>query len=133
MGEIFVEYIREMFKNSKNLDWVLYKHGTYYVASKNEILTREQLCNIANFEIEQFEQGYQEGSSSADFSVIRLDGIFPDKPVYGVYYDNTFCGNILLGTKLNHSVQKELRLGLEARRRRTADAKKNTIIATSRD
>ena len=98
--------------------WVVFENGTCFYTAPSDALpvtaTRDQIEAAGKAALRELGPVHV-GSPSADFNPARLDGWFPDDPVWFVTFDHEAIATILVGEGT------DLAMGLQGRSLREAD------------
>lgn len=105
--------------------WVVFAHGTaFYTNATPELPADSSLAAIADAARGALRElgPVRAGSSSADFNPVRLDGWFPDEPVWLVSFDHPAIGTVVVaeGTALG--------VGMFGRSQRQLDHDEQSIL-----
>ena len=109
--------------------WVVFAHGTaFFTAPSAELpvdASFDALAEAARAALRELGP-VQVGTSSADFNPARLDGWFPDDPVWFVGFDHPAIATIVEGDG------SELAMGMMARTLRQQDHDEQQIVLVRR-
>lgn len=112
--------------NIPNVHWVLYENGTVIYYSKDNINNKEDMIKLS---LDLIDEKVVPGTSTADFSVNRMDIYFPNEPIYVVVY--TQPENMITIIVDESNKTNDLLIGLSGRQKRIEDEKIRKVIATS--
>jgi hypothetical protein len=105
--------------------WVVFAHGTVFFSAPTEVLpagaSLAQIAEAGKAALRELGPVHV-GSPSADFKPTRLDGWFPDEPVWFVGFDHPNIATIVVVDA------KPVTAGLEARSRRQRDHDEQVIV-----
>src|SRR5262249_37789110 len=105
--------------------WVVFAHGTPFFSAPTDALPASaspaQIAQAAKAALRELGPVHV-GTPSADFNPARLDGWFPDEPVWFVGFDHPNIATIVVIDA------KPVTAGLEARSRRQRDHDEQTIL-----
>ena len=109
---------------SAQIAWVVFAHGTVFFSKPTDALPASsspaQIADAGRAALGGLGP-VRAGSPSGDFSPVRLDGWFPDEPVWFIRFDHPNIATVVVIDA------KPVAAGLEARRRRQRDHDEQTI------
>ena len=109
--------------------WVVFAHGTAFFTAPTDDLpldaSFDELCDAARAALRDLGPVHV-GTSSADFNTARLDGWFPDAPIWFVSFDHPSIATVI------ESDGADLAVGLIARAQRQQDHDEQTVVVVRR-